>query len=82
MGIGWGLPGQNIINLIFGNEKVLNALVPIMAETRQEIRQMIKSPGDEYRKDYDEDKIIKFSGFKVPLTAGKINAMRTYLLRT
>ncbi len=82
LGIGWGLPGQNIINLIFGNEKVLNALVPIMAETRQEIRQMIKSPGDEYRKDYDEDKIIKFSGFKVPLTVGKINAMRTYLLRT
>jgi len=83
-GIRWGLPGRNIIGLVFGNEKILNILVPVMSETRQEIRQMIKSPGDKYLKDYDENRIVDIDDgfFTIPLTVGTINAMRTYLLRT
>jgi len=84
LGIKWGLPGSNIINLVFGDIEFHKTVLSQMVETRDEIRQMIKVPGDKYYSSYDENRMIKipYKNEMISLTVGQVNAMRTYLLRT
>ncbi|MCM8815576.1 MAG: glycosyltransferase family 39 protein [Candidatus Omnitrophica bacterium] len=83
-GIKWGLPNSKTVELVIGDKKLLEVLIPIMVETRTEIRSMVKIPGDRYSEMYAENKSIKikYDNQKLDLTVGQINAMRTFLLRT
>ncbi|MCM8822289.1 MAG: glycosyltransferase family 39 protein [Candidatus Omnitrophica bacterium] len=73
-----------MVDLVTGDSKLLESLTPIMVETRREIRQMIKIPGDKYSDIYNENKVvsIEYGNRRFNLTPGQINAIRTYLLRT
>jgi len=83
LGIQWGLPGKNTMKLLMGNEEeILEQLLPEMVKARKEIREMVKYSTQEYRHDYNENQIVVNIHNKIPITLAKINAMRTYFLRT
>lgn len=83
-GINWGVPGKNTIKLVFGDEDFKNNIIPEMVKTRETIRKMFTSPGDEYDIGYNENEIIdiKYNNHVISIPIAKINAMRTYCLRT
>lgn len=83
-GIKWGLPGQKTLEIVAGEKNLVEKLAPIMVETRDEIRNMVKIPGDQYTDFYDENRSISvyYDNKILNLTFGQINAIRTYFLRT
>ncbi|MCX5641637.1 MAG: glycosyltransferase family 39 protein [Candidatus Omnitrophica bacterium] len=83
LGINWGVPSQERAKLIFENQAFLNAFVPLMKETRAEIRDAIKYENYEYPLTYNEKQKFNVTVGKKKFLVEKatVNAMRTYLLR-
>ncbi|MCM8764826.1 MAG: hypothetical protein NC830_05670, partial [Candidatus Omnitrophica bacterium] len=82
--IQWGLPDKETVDIVIGDSELLEVLTPVMVETRNEIRTMIKIPGEKYSDIYNENEVvsIEYDHRILNLTLGQINAIRTYLLRT
>ena len=82
-GINWGIPSRERAKLIFENQVFLNAFLPLMKETRTEIRNTVISENSEYLSTYDDKQKLNVivNGKELSLEKGTVNAMRTYLLR-
>jgi len=82
-GINWGVQSKKISYLVFGNNRLLEKLIPVMLETHEEIREMQIYYGAPYTFDYrgDEIKTVEINGEK-QINKEIINSCRSYLTRS
>jgi hypothetical protein len=83
-GIGWGVPNEHRILLVFGDRWNLEGFVPAMLQTHEELREMQTYYGQTYRSDYryDEKLCIEAKSRSYKITRELINSMRSYLIRS
>jgi len=83
-GINWGIPDRERIDLVFGDEEVLDAFLNPMLSTHEEIREMQVYYGAPYKLDYNpEEKIVvDVKKKKIVISKEMVNTLRSYLFRS
>lgn len=77
-GIWWGVPNEDIANIVFGSKDSLNQMAEEMKVSRDEIYKTFRH----YSGRWDSSEFSKIHKERAKTEKWKIDAMRTYLLRS